>query len=88
MKAHRKMSRWILARRFHEVAMHIFMGEPVRVGRVSVLVPEEVIIEERVESEDGETKLAFEAHWPTPAGRPAKKTSPVSLRRRGSTRGH
>ena len=73
MKTQRTMSRWSLARRLQDVALHISAGKPIRIGGISVHVPDQVVIEEEVETKNGETELEFELKWPSDAVRVTTK---------------
>jgi amphi-Trp domain-containing protein len=58
------MSRLALARRLSSLALQIAAGRPVRVRGAPVRVPERVVLEEELESQDGETELELEISWP------------------------
>jgi amphi-Trp domain-containing protein len=80
MKNKQTLSRWTLARRLQDMALRIAAGKPVRVGGVLVRVPDQIILEEEVETKDGKTELEFEMKWPVSTG-PAAKSSPRRSRR-------
>jgi amphi-Trp domain-containing protein len=89
MRKQRTLNRMALARRLQELALSIAAGKPVRVGNVSVLVPEQVVLEEELETKEGETELEFELKWATELG-PAtstKKKATKPTRARKSARG-
>ena len=74
MKTKRTLSRWTLARRLQDVALRIAAGKPVRIGGVLVRVPDQVVLEEEVETKGGETELELELKWPRSAvTRPGRK---------------
>jgi amphi-Trp domain-containing protein len=81
MKVQRSMSRWSLARRLQDVALRISAGKPIRVGGVSVCIPDRVVFEQEVETRKGKTELEFELKWPVTAARSARKPSNASSRR-------
>jgi hypothetical protein len=80
MAKKRTMTRLALARRLQELALRIAAGKPVRVGGVSARVPERVLLEEELETRDGETELELEVSWPAPR-RPAAKGARAAPRR-------
>ena len=86
MKTTRELSRWSLAQHLQDVALRIAAGKPVRIGGVSVLVPDRVVVEEEVQTKDGETELEFELKWPTAPVQPLVQTVPVATRRRRKRR--
>lgn len=86
MKTTRELSRWSLARHLQNVALRIAAGKPVRIGGVSVLVPDRVVIEEEVQTKDGETELEFELKWPTARIQSRTQTVQVAARRRRKRR--
>jgi len=82
MKTKRNISRWSLARRLQDMALRVSADKPIRIGGVSVRVPDQVALEIEVETKDGETELEFELKWPAAAGRSPKRKSRASSRRR------
>ncbi|HCF57901.1 MAG TPA: hypothetical protein DFS52_07905 [Myxococcales bacterium] len=75
MPKKRTISRWALARRLQETALRIAAGKPVRIGGQLVCVPDEVLLEEELETSDGETELEFEIKWPETKPPAPKRTS-------------
>jgi amphi-Trp domain-containing protein len=80
MKIQRNMSRWALARRLQAVSLRIAAGKPIRIGGVSVRVPDRVILDEEVETQKGRTELEFELKWPVTGPRSVEKQRKASLR--------
>jgi amphi-Trp domain-containing protein len=78
MKTERTVSRWTLARRLHSIALHIAAGKPIVIGGVSVRVPDQVVLEEDVDKENGETEIEFEITWSAAIKRSARKSSRAS----------
>jgi amphi-Trp domain-containing protein len=78
MKTQRNLSRWSLARRLHDVALRISAGNPIRIGGVSVRMPDHVLLKEEVETKDGETELEFEFTWPATTDRLSRRPSRAS----------
>ncbi|MGI5863939.1 MAG: hypothetical protein ACOX6T_18050 [Myxococcales bacterium] len=75
MPKKRTISRWALARRLQETALRIAAGKPVRIGGQVVCVPDEIVLEEELETVDGETELEFEIKWPAEKASTAPRTS-------------
>jgi len=73
LKTRKTVSRWALARRLNQVALRIAAGRPVRIGGVSVRIPDELVLDEEFETGDGETEVEFEFRWPAAAARPTRK---------------
>jgi amphi-Trp domain-containing protein len=64
MKTKRELNRLAVARRLQDLALRIAAGKPVVVSGVSVAVPERVVVEEEIETKDGQTELEIELTWP------------------------
>jgi amphi-Trp domain-containing protein len=84
MKTKRAMSRFALARRLHEMALRIAAGKPIRIGGVSIQLPNRVNLEEEVETKAGETEIEIEIKWQRVVDRLSRKSAGLSSRRRGS----
>ncbi len=82
MKTTRELSRLAVARRLQDLALRIAAGKPIRVGGVSVRVPERIVVEEELETKDGETELEIELKWPAAPVKPPSKTSSRAASRR------
>jgi amphi-Trp domain-containing protein len=84
MKTKRHISRWSLARRLQDMALRVSAGRPIRIGGILVRLPDQVVLEEEVETKKGKTELELELKWPATTGRLFKKPSSVSSPRRKS----
>jgi amphi-Trp domain-containing protein len=73
MKTTRELSRLAVARRLQDMALRIASGRPIRVGGVSVRVPERIVVEEELETKDGETEFEVELKWPAAPARTERR---------------
>jgi hypothetical protein len=81
MKRRETTSRWALARRLQAVSLRIAARKPIRIGSISVRVPDRVVFEEEVETQKGKTALEFEIKWPATTDRSSKEPTNASSRR-------
>jgi amphi-Trp domain-containing protein len=87
MKIKRKMSRYALARRLHDIALQISAGMPVRIGGRAIQIPDHVSVEEEFELNPGEVDLEFEIHWPSRIVKASSvKSARVSTKRQAARR--
>jgi hypothetical protein len=70
------MDRWSLARRLQDMALRIAADKRIRIGRASVRVRDEVVVEEELATKEGETELEFEIKWPAVPTRASRRKAP------------
>ena len=86
MPTKRTMTRWALARRLQMLAIRVAAGKPIRIGRTSIRVPDKVVWEEELETEDGQTELEIELKWPVAATAARRRKVARTSRRRAPKR--
>jgi len=69
MKKKKTVGRWAVARRLQELSLRIAAGKPIWIGGVRVLVPDEVKLQEEIETESGAAEIELELKWALPEHR-------------------